>query len=86
VSPAAIAAQVSAVTTIGSSIWDRMDELTMPVLVANGAQDVMINAYASFAMTKALANAKLVLYSDSGHGFLFQHGEDFAREVLSFLE
>ena len=85
VSPSTIAAQLSVVTSIGSSIWDRMTELTMPVLVANGAHDVMINAYASFAMTGLLPDAKLVLYSDAGHGFLFQHVEDFAREVLAFL-
>jgi pimeloyl-ACP methyl ester carboxylesterase len=57
----------------------------MPVLVANGTNDVMIDAYASFAMVRALPDAKLVLYSDAGHGFLFQHIEDFAREVLAFL-
>lgn len=85
VSAPAIAAQLSIVTSIGSSIWDRMTELTMPVLVANGAHDVMINAYASFAMMGVLPDAKLVLYSDAGHGFLFQHVEDFAREVLAFL-
>jgi pimeloyl-ACP methyl ester carboxylesterase len=85
VSPSAMAAQLSVVTSIGSSIWDRVTELTMPVLVANGTNDVMIDAYASFAMVRALLDAKLVLYSDAGHGFLFQHIEDFAREVLAFL-
>src|SRR5262245_19351921 len=85
VSAATTAAQLSVVTSIGSSIWSRLTELTMPVLVATGAQDVMINAYASFAMTSALPDAKLVIYSDAGHGFLYQHLHDFTREVLRFL-
>jgi pimeloyl-ACP methyl ester carboxylesterase len=85
VSAATIAAQLSVVTSIGSSIWNRLTELTIPVLVATGAQDVMINAYASFAMTSALPDAKLVIYSDAGHGFLFQHVQDFTSEVLNFL-
>jgi pimeloyl-ACP methyl ester carboxylesterase len=85
VSPSTVAAQLSVVTSIGSSIWERLPELAMPVLVANGARDVMIDAYASFAMVRVLPDAKLVLYSDAGHGFLFQHVEDFAREVLAFL-
>jgi pimeloyl-ACP methyl ester carboxylesterase len=85
VSMAAMAAQLSVVSSIGSSIWERMTELSMPVLVANGAQDVMINAYASFAMAGVLPDAKLVIYSDAGHGFLFQQIDDFAREVLDFL-
>jgi pimeloyl-ACP methyl ester carboxylesterase len=55
------------------------------VLVANGAHDVMIHAYASYAMSQRLPNGKVVLYSAAGHAFLFQHHEDFAREVLEFL-
>lgn len=85
VSAAAMGAQLSVVTSIGSSIWNRIADLSMPVLVANGAHDVMIDAYASFAMTGALPDAKLVLYSDAGHGFLFQHVQDFTREVLNFV-
>ena len=58
----------------------------IPVLVANGAHDRMIDAYGTFAMAGRLPNAKAILYSDAGHGFLFQHIEDFAGEVLAFLE
>jgi len=86
VSAATMAAQLKVVASIGSAIWDRMTELRIPVLVANGAQDVMINAYASFAMAGVLPDAKLVVYSDAGHGFLFQHIQDFASEVVRFLQ
>ncbi|MHC5905340.1 alpha/beta fold hydrolase [Streptomyces sp. S6] len=65
--------------------WERQAELTLPVLVANGAHDVMIHAYATYAMSQRLPDAKVVLYSDAGHGFLFQHPEDFAHEVNRFL-
>ncbi|OBC01670.1 hypothetical protein A5784_18370 [Mycobacterium sp. 852013-50091_SCH5140682] len=79
-------AQLAVVGSIGSSIWDRMSELTLPVLVANGAHDVMIHSFATYAMATALPTAKAVFYSDAGHAFLFQHIEDFAREVDEFLE
>lgn len=65
--------------------WERQEELTLPVLVANGAHDVMIHAYATYAMSQRLPHAKIILYSDAGHGFLFQHPEDFAHEVNRFL-
>jgi pimeloyl-ACP methyl ester carboxylesterase len=65
--------------------WDRIEELTQPILVANGAHDVMIDAWGSWAMSQKLPNTKLVIYGDAGHGFLFQHAEDFGREVLAFL-
>ncbi|MFD9220380.1 alpha/beta fold hydrolase [Streptomyces sp. NPDC060064] len=67
------------------SAWAGLEELTLPVLVANGAHDVMIHAYQSYAMSQRMPNAKVVLYSDAGHGFLFQHIEDFGNEVLAFL-
>jgi pimeloyl-ACP methyl ester carboxylesterase len=65
--------------------WDHLSEIDLPVLVANGAHDVMIPAYETYAMTQRLPRAKAVIYSDAGHAFLFQHPADFAVEVLEFL-
>ncbi|MFG2629782.1 alpha/beta fold hydrolase [Streptomyces sp. NPDC048473] len=65
--------------------WDRLQELTLPVLVANGAQDVMAHAYLSYAMSQNLPDATLTLYSNAGHGFLFQHADLFGGHVLDFL-
>jgi pimeloyl-ACP methyl ester carboxylesterase len=42
--------------------------------------------YASYAMALAMPNARLLIYPDAGHGFLFQYPEDFADEVLRFLD
>lgn len=63
----------------------RLSELAMPVLVANGVADVMVPAYGSYVISQEAPNAKLVLYPKSGHAFLFQHLEAFAREVMLFL-
>jgi pimeloyl-ACP methyl ester carboxylesterase len=63
----------------------RLTELSLPVLVANGVKDVMIPPEHSFAVARTAPNAKLVLYPDAGHAFLFQYAEEFSREVLAFL-
>jgi pimeloyl-ACP methyl ester carboxylesterase len=84
VSPEAVKAQMVAIGSF-AGFYDRLEELTLPVLVVNGAHDVMISAYASFAMTQKLPDAKLTIYSDSGHGVPFQHPEEFGKEVLDFL-
>lgn len=60
--------------------------VTDPVLVANGVEDAMIPTYQSFALAQALPNATLVIYPDSGHAFMFQYPEQFAGEVVRFLE
>ncbi|GLZ06580.1 alpha/beta hydrolase [Actinomadura sp. NBRC 104412] len=68
-----------------NSAWERLDQLTARVLVANGAHDVMVHAMNSFAMVQRVRDSILVLYGDSGHGFLFQHYDEFGRQVLDFL-
>lgn len=78
-------AQLGAIAAFGG-YYSRLAELKLPVLVVNGAQDVMINSYATYAMSQRLPDAKVVLYSDAGHGFLFQHITDFAHDVNRFLE
>ena len=45
----------------------------------------MIPAVASYVAVHHLASAVLVLYSDAGHAFLFQHARDFADQVTRFL-
>ncbi len=57
----------------------------MPVLLAAGAHDRLMDAYHSYAMVRRLASANLLLYGDAGHAFLFQHADAFGRLVCEFL-
>jgi pimeloyl-ACP methyl ester carboxylesterase len=84
VGPDTVRGQLGAISSF-TGYWKRQEELALPVLVANGAHDVMIHAYATYAMSQVLPDAKVIIYSDAGHGFLFQHAEDFAHEVNRFL-
>jgi pimeloyl-ACP methyl ester carboxylesterase len=65
--------------------YPRLAEIKAPALVANGVNDVMVHAYNSYAMSQRLPRAMLLLYPDSGHGFLFQYPEHFGRQVNEFL-
>ncbi len=70
----------------GDGAYDSLGRLTLPVLVANGNDDVMIPTVNSFVMSQLLPDAELVVYPDSGHGFLFQYAELFAARVNEFLD
>jgi pimeloyl-ACP methyl ester carboxylesterase len=70
---------------VSPGVRDRLAQLTLPVLVANGAHDVMIPAYRSYIISQEAPDAKLVLYPDAGHGFLFQYAGAFADEISRFL-
>lgn len=80
----AFMAQVKAISS-WQGVLHRAAELRLPILVANGAQDVMLPAYRSYVLSQQAPYAKLVLYPDAGHAFLFQETEDFVAEVDRFL-
>ncbi|MGE0719251.1 MAG: alpha/beta fold hydrolase [Alphaproteobacteria bacterium] len=88
VSEAGWRAQLAAASDVGTavtSLLTRAHEITKPVLVANGNHDAMIPTYQSFALAQAIPNAKLILYPDSGHAFMFQHARAFAEDMERFL-
>ncbi|GJD64043.1 alpha/beta fold hydrolase [Methylobacterium frigidaeris] len=80
----AVLAQMRAIGG-AAGLRERLGGLAMPVLVANGVADVMIPAYRSYVIAREAPDAKLVLYPDAGHGFLFQHIADFTAEIGRFL-
>ncbi|MDJ1481581.1 alpha/beta hydrolase [Cytophagaceae bacterium YF14B1] len=63
----------------------QLRSINQPALIVNGSEDVMVDSINSYIMLQNIPNAKLVLWSDSGHGALFQYSKDFANEVNSFL-
>jgi pimeloyl-ACP methyl ester carboxylesterase len=89
VSPEATMGQLAAIGAFTSTPFEqvqaRLQTLNQPVLIANGAHDIMIPAIASYQAVQHLDDATLVLYSDAGHAFLFQHAEAFVAQVTTFL-
>lgn len=66
--------------------YDRLGNISIPVLIGQGKDDFMIPSINSFVMQQKIPNAKLIVYPDSGHGFLYQWAEEFAVEVNKFLD
>jgi pimeloyl-ACP methyl ester carboxylesterase len=82
-------AQYDAVCAWGipnSSLLERVNAIDLPVFVANGDSDPMILPRYSYLLAGLLPNARLTIYPDSAHGFLFQHHSRFAADVHGFLE
>jgi pimeloyl-ACP methyl ester carboxylesterase len=68
------------------SLLQRVAAIELPVFVANGDSDPMILPRYSYLLAGLLPDARLKIYPDSAHGFLFQHHEEFAADVHVFLE
>ena len=67
------------------SLLQRVAAIDSPIFVACGDTDPMILPCYSFFLAGLLLNARLKMYSDSAHGFLFQHYREFAVDVHEFL-
>ncbi len=81
-------AQYDAVCTWGQpnhSLLERVSAIDKPVFVANGDSDPMILPRYSSLLTGLIPGARLKLYPDAAHGFLFQHYAEFAADVDAFL-
>ena len=68
------------------SLLERVAAIELPVFVANGDSDPMILPRYSHLLAGLLPDARVAIYPDSAHGFLFQHHSRFAADVHAFLE
>ena len=81
-------AQYDAVCTWGipdHALLQRVSAIGMPVFVANGDSDPMILPNYSYLLAGLIPQARVKIYPDSAHGFLFQHHAEFAADVEAFL-
>jgi len=67
------------------SLLQRVAAIDVPVLVANGDSDPMILPRYSYLLAGLLPDARVKIYPDSAHGFLFQHHSEFAADVNAFI-
>ena len=85
---ATVAAQAKAII----EWWDDRDPagrmtatISVPTLVADGTVDRLDPVSNDRALAKLIRGAKLQLYPDAGHAFLFQDASSFVPLVESFL-
>jgi pimeloyl-ACP methyl ester carboxylesterase len=46
----------------------------------------MVPTINSFTLQQKVPNGQLIIYPNSGHGFLFQHAALFAQHAVIFLQ
>src|SRR5712692_881125 len=60
-------------------------QIDRPVLVATGNQDAMFSVQQSVVLAREIPTARLSIYPDSGHAFMFQPTQSFTRLLLDFF-
>lgn len=60
-------------------------EISVPTLVATGAEDAIISPSESESLAQAIPGARLRVIADAGHFVAFEKPEDFNRELEDWL-
>jgi pimeloyl-ACP methyl ester carboxylesterase len=86
--PQVARAQYDAIVEWGipdASQLNRLAGISAPTLVANGDNDAMLPTINSHILADHIPDARLRIYPDAGHGFLFQYPKQFADLGTEFL-
>jgi pimeloyl-ACP methyl ester carboxylesterase len=63
----------------------RLTGIQSPTLVIQGGVDLMSPTKLSHLMAGLIADARIRIYPDAAHGFLFQYPTEVAADVNAFL-
>ena len=84
--PDAFLRQLKAITAWGRRAPQDLGSIRIPVLIANGDNDIMVPTSNSIDMARRIPGAQLTIYQDAGDGGIFQNHADFVRKASSFLD
>lgn len=83
--PRAFLRQLKAIKAWGRQAPQDLGSIRIPVLIANGDNDIMVPTINSHDMARRIPGAQVVIYRDAGHGGIFQYHSEFVPMALRFL-
>lgn len=83
--PSAMLRQLKAIKAWGKQTPQALERIRIPVLIANGDNDIMVPTVNSRDMAKRIPSSQLLIYKDAGHGGIFQYHGEFVLSALTFL-
>lgn len=83
--PSAFLRQLKAIQAWGRQVPQDLSGIRIPVLIANGDNDIMVPTVNSHDMAHRIPGAQLLIYPDAGHGGIFQYHREFVAQALAFL-
>jgi pimeloyl-ACP methyl ester carboxylesterase len=70
----------------GESVQSQLQEISIPTLIVQGSNDVIIPTINSYVLQQKLPNAQLILYPDANHGSFYQYPDLFVKHATHFLD
>ncbi len=85
----AISNQAQAIIRFGTEkdeSFSVIKSIQAATLIVNGDNDTMVATSNSLDFVQHIPHSKLVIWSNAGHGALYQYHEDFVREIEDFVK
>ena len=77
--------QLKAIHRWGKDKADSTKFITIPTLIINGDDDIMVPTANSYEMHYKIKGSKLIIYPHAGHGSIFQYPLSSVKEINLFL-
>lgn len=77
--------QLKAIKRWGKEAEDDLSFIKQETLIVNGDNDQQVPTENSYIMNKKITTSRLMIYSQAGHGSIFQYADQFAQDLLAFL-
>ncbi|MGW9549645.1 alpha/beta fold hydrolase [Citricoccus zhacaiensis] len=78
--------QITVIRAWGRTQPQDLSRIDVPTLIANGDHDRMVPTALSHDMHARIPGSALIIYPESGHGGVFQHGDEFVDAVRNHLD
>jgi pimeloyl-ACP methyl ester carboxylesterase len=70
----------------GEGAQGHLKDLSLPTLIVQGSNDVIIPTMNSYVLEEKLPNAQLIVYPDANHGSFYQYPDLFVKHATLFLD
>lgn len=78
-------AQLKAIKKWGNEAPANLSQIQQQTLIINGDNDRMVPTQNSFDLSKKIPNKNLEIYSNAGHGSIFQYSKESSELINNFL-
>ncbi|WP_211286667.1 alpha/beta fold hydrolase [Terribacillus saccharophilus] len=77
--------QLNAINKWGKDRPADLSKIVQPTLIINGDHDRMVPTENSYDLANRIADSKLEIFDQAGHGSLFQYPNEFVQMAHKFL-
>jgi pimeloyl-ACP methyl ester carboxylesterase len=69
-----------------NTIYDHLGNITNPVLIILGSQDLLVDYHSSYILEQSIPKATMLQLDNAGHGAIFQYAHRVSPVIIEVLD